>query len=416
MATYADNSILKTSGYVAKEAALGLYNKSLLLAAVDRQYAAEFGITAGGAKVGSSITIRKPAIFLTTNNVDLTVSAFTEQSIVVKLATRTGVHFDLDTQQVTLDIESEGKGYSERTLQPAGEAIGSAVESNGFKLIANTASNFSVVESAGYDVTKLKAVIAKMNASLTKQLAPRNDRWAFFSSDFEADFVAGNYTLFHSNEELEKGYKDATVSRFAGLDIGSTDLVYSRLNGAGGDAGFTVSAYTEGSNSITVTHATLIADVVVGDKLTITGCNLVNAQTKKAYVGVGVQRTVQAITAVDATHIALTIEPIWFTATDSRQNVSATPVGKSIVWLGTKGKNYVCIPVLQKSSVTFASADLYLPRNVEMAAREKAMDISLRFIRDYRIGTDDLPNRLEILGDFFAVRPEWMGIVEVGLD
>ena len=412
---YESNSIAKVSGYIAKEAIRGLANNSTLLAKADRQYSDEFGQKVGGAKVGNTIYARKPAIFVPTSSKALDMQGFTETKIPLVLNTLTGVHFDFDTTQLTLDMDSDGKDYTERTIVPAGAAIGSEIERLGFKKVAEKASNALVLEKAADEAT-FKRNILNMNALLSLNLAPNENRTAMVTPDFEAAFVDKGITLFHNQKELDLGYLDGKATRFGNFDMAASSLIYTRTNGAGGSTGVTVSAYTEGATTMRLVHATAIPSVAVGDKIQITGCSLVNPQAKSViYKAHAVTRSVQAVTAVDSTHVDITIEPIYWTSAGTK-NVDVTPVGKAIVFLGTAGKSYACMPFFQKYGLTFGNADLYLPNNVEMGAREKAFDVSLRFIRDYRVGTDDLPTRIEVLHFWELLRPEWCGVIEVGLD
>ena len=413
MATFANNSIAKTSGYIAKEAALGFYNNTLLLPAVDRQYSSEFGTVAGGAKVGSTIRVRCPAQFTTTSSVALdssTVQAVVEQTKVLTLSDRTGIHFELSTEQVTLDIESEGSMYSERVLQPAGKALGAAIESKGFALATLQAQN-TIVVAGGYTASNMKMNFLNAKALLQKQLAPAGDRWAFVDSNLEVNMVDQQLSFFHANEELEKSYKEGTMGTFGGLKWGASDLIAVRTNGAGGTV-VTVTSYTEGAETMVIGGAGA-ASVAVGDKLQFAGISLINAQSKQVYYGTPIQRAVKA--KVGST---ITIDPIFSVATGGSQaNASALPVATDVITvLGIAGKHYACQLVAQKNGITFANADLYIPNNVDMASREKVMDVSIRYIRDYRIGSDDLPSRLEVLHIWALLRPEWVASVEIQLD
>lgn len=415
MTTYVNNSIAKTSGYVAKEAALGFYNNALLLPVVDRQYSDEFGTVAGGAKIGSTMRVRCPAQFTTTNSVALdssTVQAIVEQTKVLTLNDRTGVHFELSTEQVTLDIESSGSEYSERVLQPAGKALGATVEAKGYSLAAKSAQN-TIVVASGYADTNLKKYFLQAKARLQKQLAPVGDRWAFVDSNLEIGVVDQSLAYFHANEEIEKAYKDGTMGQFGGLKWGATDLIATRTNGAGGLVMAALNNYTEGSETITIDGAGA-ASIVVGDKLQFSSINLRNAQTKEVYYATPIQRAVKAV-SISSGVATCTIDPIF--ASGSQANASALPLDNDVITcLGVSGKHYSCQLVMQKNALTFANADLYLPNNVDMAAREKVMDISLRYVRDYIIGSDALPSRLEILHTWAALRPEWLCSVEVQLD
>ena len=426
------NAIALTSGYIAKQACVGLYNNALLLAAVDRQYSDEFGTTSGGAKVGAQIRLRKPAQFITTHNVAMdstTIQSVVEQTQVVTLDGRYGVHFDLDTTQLTLQIDPSGKNYDERTIQQAGHAVGSDAEQVGFQVIGQQSSNAIIMtvngtDSSKFDITgsagtssanTLKQVFLKAKAVTNKQLAPKEaPRWAFVSSDLEASFVNEVVVLFHANSEIEKAYTEGTISEFAGLKWGSTDLVWTRTCGAGGQASITVGAsgYTEGSTTITLTGANA-GNIKAGDKLQFS-VFCVNPQTKAVYTNLLV-RAAEADAAGSSTTWTTTIDPIYWTA-GGTQNASATVNSTTVTVLGTAGKHYEVNCVISRDAITFANADLYLPNNVEMKSREKVMDISMRYIRDYRIATDDVPSRLEILAKWAMMRKMWSCTVERQLD
>ena len=57
-----------------------------------------------------------------------------------------------------------------------------------------------------------------------------------------------------------------------------------------------------------------------------------------------------------------------------------------------------------------ATADLIMPPNVE-ASRKVLDGVSMRIVRQYAIGTDQLISRLDVLYGFKYVRPEWCVVV-----
>jgi hypothetical protein len=155
-----------------------------------------------------------------------------------------------------------------------------------------------------------------------------------------------------------------------------------------------------------------VANVKVGDKIQFTTNFFVNPETKIAYA-TKLQRAVQAIAGN-----VITIDPIYGPATSGllhagKQNASLLPVAtQAVTILGTTGETYMCIPVWQKMGITLGSADLYLPKSVEMSARNKVLGVSQRFIRDYQIGSDLLPNRYESLLNISLLYPEFCGVME----
>lgn len=418
MATFADNEISKTSGYIAKEAGVGFYNNSVLISKVDTQYSNEYGTKSGGARVGNTIRVKFPAQFITTNSVALsasTVQAIEEDTKILTLDTRVGVHAEISTEQATLELEAGGSEYSDRVLQPMGKALVAKIESLGFQKLALEAQNVSVLETPLADGKILRKEFVKMRAMLDKQLAPAGDRTAILGSDIEVEVSDSVLPLYHSQKEIELAYKEGKMANFGGMDWMATDLVYSRVNGAGGEGG-TVATYTEGSDTMTITAAVSgdLDALAVGDKITI-AAKLVNAETKIGY-GNDITRAIKSKTGTGAT-VTVTIDPIYTAESGAKQNTagatSATAiVGAVVTVLGTAGETYLVCPVFQKKAITLGSADLYLPKNVEMASRNKVMGVAQRFIRDYQIGTDALPSRYESLITWDILRPEWVGVVE----
>ena len=63
-----------------------------------------------------------------------------------------------------------------------------------------------------------------------------------------------------------------------------------------------------------------------------------------------------------------------------------------------------------EDAVTMVTADLMMPPNVE-SAREEFDGVSLRMVRQYAIGTDQLITRLDVLWGALWVRPEWAVVV-----
>jgi hypothetical protein len=419
MATYADNQIAKTSGYIAKEAGLGFYNNAVLTPMVDTQYSAEYGTKSGGARVGNTIRVRFPAQFITTSSVQLdssTVQAIEEDTKVLTLDQRVGVHAEISTEQATLELESKGSEYSERVLQPMGKALVAKVESLGFAEIGLKAQNTIVLETPFADGDVLRKEFVKMRALLDKQLAPAGDRCAILGSDAEVEVSNSVLPLFHSQKEIEMAYKEGKMGMFGGMTWMASDLVYTRVNGAGGEGG-TVGSYTEGSETIVLTAAASgdLDNLAVGDKIEI-AAKLVNAESKLAYAN-NIQRAVKSVTGSGAT-VTITIDPIYTAESGAKQNTAgatsaAAIVGAAVTVLGTAGESYLVCPVFQKKGVTLGNADLYLPKNVEMASRNKVHNVAQRFIRDYQIGTDALPSRYECLITWDLLRPEWCGAVEL---
>lgn len=420
--TNVDNNFVTVDNpgaYVSKHAGVGFYSNMLLLDLVDTQYSAEFGTKVGGAMVGNSIEIRFPARFVETEQIemdDTTINTIDELTKRLTLTQDIGIHANVSIKEVTLEIEAGGTGYAERVLQPMGKQLSAAIEKRGFDAIALKAQNVTVIESYGgtdAEAVALRKAIVKMRSKLDKQSAPAGDRFTVLSSDLEVDIANEQLFMFHSKPEIEKAYKEGTMNHFGGLRWHASDLVKSRTNGAGGTAGLVVGSYTSGATTMVITGIEA-AGAVVGDKLSFTGNNLVNAQTREGYAGTPITRAILAIS--DDASDTVTIDPIYGPENGVNQNAEALPVATdAVAVLGTSGEDYLCIPVFQKLGVTCASVDMYLPKNVEMSSRNKVGGVAQQFVRAYDIVKRRLLSRYECLIQWDLVRPEWVGVVEVNI-
>jgi hypothetical protein len=94
-------------------------------------------------------------------------------------------------------------------------------------------------------------------------------------------------------------------------------------------------------------------------------------------------------------------------ATGALQNVTAYPASTSaITFAGTASTASGISLAYHPDFCTFASADLEMPRGVDMASRAQKDGISIRLIRQYDINNDFLPTRLDVLWGIQVLRPQ----------
>jgi hypothetical protein len=94
------------------------------------------------------------------------------------------------------------------------------------------------------------------------------------------------------------------------------------------------------------------------------------------------------------------------------QTVDSSPANSAAISLVIKPnvtyrKNIGFVP----EAVTMATADLFLPRGVEEAAREQFDGVAMRMISQYDIRTDERITRLDMLYGYLYARPEWAVII-----
>jgi hypothetical protein len=161
--------------------------------------------------------------------------------------------------------------------------------------------------------------------------------------------------------------------------------------------------------------STLIVDtganaMVAGDQFTIASRFEVNPDTKQSTGQLKVF-TVAAAYVGGAGTITVS-QPIY--SSGPYQNVSAALADNdAMTFIGTASTGYARNLAFHRDAVVLATADLELPKGVDMSYRANMDGLSLRFVRQYDATTDNFLARFDILYGIKVVRPEW-GVVVYG--
>ena len=378
--------------YVAKEALRGLHNSSTLIGNCDRKYTKEFAKE--GAKAGRKVVIKKPARFVATEGKSYQPQAIEEDTATITIGLPTGVHFEMDLLEATLDIDQNKADYSKRVIMPAGRALGAKVEAKGYKTLAQNV-NSSIVLAAAPTLKDFN----RAKSFLDRNLAPVGNRVSAIGSNTEVELTDSIKTLYNAQAVVDAAIRKGEISEAVGLRWMTTQLGYIHTNGGGTGKTITLTFTTSGAATCTLGGANA-ADAKVGDAVNL-GVFLVNPETKES-TGVLAQRTIVAIAGSTAT----LSEPVWWNGVG--QNVSAQPTSAAI--LGVAGQSYLVDSVYHRDAITLVNPDLYEPKNMEMSFRtdgEFDPNLSILFTRSYADGDMSLRNRLDGLFTWQVLRPEW---------
>lgn len=175
---------LLTPDVIAKHALANLYENLCMVPLVHTDVSKEFT----GKKIGSKVTIRKPATFEAKTfdraNPGIEIQNATESGIDVRLDTHRDVSFEVTTEDLTLRIED----FEEQFLAPAAEALAQDVDR---AIIARKADILQIAGGAapaGFEWTKPEALI-EADRLLNIKKVPNSERAAVIGPTTRANWL-----------------------------------------------------------------------------------------------------------------------------------------------------------------------------------------------------------------------------------
>ena len=389
------NSIL-TPTAVTRKALQVLHQKLNFIGNINRTYDDSFANS--GAKIGDSLKIRLPNEYTVRTGASLSTQDTTETSTTLQIATQKGVDLTFSSAELTLSLDD----FSSRILEPAMSVLAANIEADALNMYKDV---YNIVDNDGNAISFLN--IMQGRKLLNDNLAPMdNNRCALLSTDHTAKLVDALKGLFQDSNAIKQQYKEGMMGRTGGFDFYENTLLANHATGtAPKTTTYTVNGAVTTNGSTAVTVATGTATFKAGDIFTVAGCFRVHPETK---VSTGVLQ--QFVVAADYAGGAgsLTFAPAIFTS-GGRQNVVAAGMANSsaIVKVGA-GNAELLTPsmVFHRDAFAFATADLVMPKGVDFAAREVYDGISLRTVRQYAIGTDTMPCRIDVLYGYKTIRAQ----------
>lgn len=391
-------------GDITREALRILKNANGTLRKVNRQYDDRFGAT--GAKNGGTLNIRLPNRYSVTTGRTATTGGdnTVETSTALVVGTQKHVSMGFYSSELTLSLDD----FSARYLKPAMSVLASTISQD-----VCVAAQSGFVNYVGTPGTTPSSFLTYSQAGerLDWQTAPRDgNRSVILSPTAMAATVDAQKGLFHSGPKIADQYESGVMEAMTGFDFVMDQSVQTLTAGARNAAYVTGAGtpLTSGTNQLLV--ATGANAMVAGDQFTITGINEVNPDTKQS-TGIPKVFTVAAAYAGGAGTI--TLSQVIYTS-GPYQNVSAAITnGLTMTFIGTASTAYPRNLAFHRDAIVLATADLELPKGVDMASRASMDGLSLRFVRQYDATTDNFLARFDILYGVKVVRPEW-GVVVYG--
>jgi len=389
---------LLTISMITREALMILENNLIFAKHVRRDFDGSFGIS--GAKIGTTLNIRKPARYLGRTGQGLQIEDATESQVPLALTTQRGVDIAFTSADLALSIDD----FSKRFIKPAVANIANNIDYDGLQQYLNV---YNCIGTPGTVPNALLSYL-KVGQRLDEEAAPRDsDRALIINPGMQATIIDALKGLFQSSDDIAKQYEEGTMGRVIGFKWSMDQNVGVQTIGALGGAPIVNGNGQTGSQIITNGWTAVAAQRLnVGDTFTMAGVYAVNPQNRQN-TGALRQFVVTAPGASDgAGNMTINFSPAIVTA-GAFQNVTNSPAtGATLVIFDSTGTvsagGGTTTPQglgFHRDAFTVACADLPLPGGVDMAARvsDKQVGFSIRLVRAYDINTDRFPCRLDVL-------------------
>lgn len=388
---------LKTlsDGDITREALRILKNSNATLKAVNRQYDDRFAVT--GAKNAGTLQIRLPNRYTVGTGRTITPQDTAEQTTALVVATQKHVPVQFYSSELTLSLDD----FSSRILKPAMSVLASTIAAD---VGTAMASGFhQLVGTAGTTPSSF-LTYAQAGEVLDWQTAPRDgNRTVLLNPAAMAATVDAQKGLFHSASEIQSQYETGVAEQMTGFKFMMDQSLPTITNGAGASYQTnTPSGITNGTTTIAVDTGT--GALAAGQVFTIAGVFEVNPDTK-ASTGRLKQFVVASAYAGGAGNITIA-QPLY--KSGAYQNISADiPDNTALTLVGSASTAYTRNFAFHRDAVVLATADLELPKGVDMAYRANMDGVSLRFVRFFDGTNDNFIGRFDVLYGIKVVRPEW---------
>ena len=391
------NSIL-TIDMITRKALEILENNLVLTRNVNRQYDDSFAVE--GAKIGSTLRIRKPDRALVTDGAALQVQDENQQYTTLTVSSQKHIGVNFTSAELTMQLDD----FAELILKPRVSQLAASVDAdvaNAYKSIYN-----SVGTPGTTPATSL--VLLQAQQKLNEFAAPMNPRYATVNPAANAGLVEGMKGFFNPTGTISKQFANGMMSTGV-LGYDEINMSQSVVNHTNGDWGTTITSTgtisTQGQATLPISFTGSSKTWKVGDVFTIASVYAVNPQTRQS-TGSLQQFTVTADTSGSST-ATLAISPPIYTSEHALATVNSFPQATAaITMLGTAATGYAQNLIYHKDAITMATADLLLPQGVDMASRQVHNGISMRIVRQYDINNDRMPCRIDVLYGYSVIRPE----------
>lgn len=383
-----------TIGMITREALVILENNTKMSRTVNRSYDDSFAVD--GAKIGNALNIRRPSRSVGRDGQQMNIEPFVETSTQLVLNHQYGDDGSFSATELKLSIDD----FSTRVLAPKVATVANKVDrlcTEQYKYIAN---------NVGTPATLPNALLTYLNAGakLDEECVPMDDmRYIVMTPKMQVNIVDALKGLFQASNAIAEQYRSGRMGTAIGFEWYMDQNVVTHNVGLLGGTPLVNGATQSGSSLITDGWTNTTGAVKEGDCITAALTMAVNPQNRDS-TGSLRDFVVTADTTADGSgNMTIPIYPS-ITPSGAFQTTSIMPADNAPILIFGSATAYASAATptglaYHRDFMTLACADLPLPGGTDRASRvsSKKLGMSIRMVRDYVIGNDTFPFRLDVL-------------------
>jgi hypothetical protein len=399
-------NVFLTPTWFTKDTAVGFKNNLKLIGQFDRSYDDVWANKPQNMQIGYTVQVRIEQRWIVSEGQALVVQPILNQSVPMTINHQFQIGCEWSSADDALAVEEVQSRYT----VPAGKA-----QANKWDVVAGKEVYKQVYTSIGSpgvpisdDATYTDGVAKMRNVGVP------DDFVAVLDPKSQSRLLAANFALFNPQTQISKYFKTGQFSGPAlGVDAWSWDPnMPTHTTGTFTTATPAVAGANQTGSTIALSGMGTYA-MKAGDVFTIDGVFAVNPLTYED-TGDLQQFSLQADLAGTTTG-TFTISPAIITS-GSLQTVTVSPANlAAVTWLGATGTVAATMAAtksrqsLMFNPAAFAFVMVDLPKNLAGANTKRVSDkdagISMRWVEQYAITTDQNPSRIDSMGGVAAILP-----------
>lgn len=392
--------------WVTTDTAMNWLNNIKFIGRMSREYGESWRDKPDGAQIGDTVQVRLPQKWVVNEGQALQIQAILNQTVPVSITNQLQIGMEWSSSESALEVEK----VQDRYTKPAAKSLANKCDVFGAEQVYK--SIYYSVGAPGQPITTndtwLDAVALMRNVGVPEELCAVLDPKAM------AKLISSNTTLFNPSAFIGEMYKSG---KFSGAALGIDEWYYDPNMPT-----FTTGTFTASTPAVVgggQTGSVLSIDGMgtyafkKGDVFTIDGVYAVNPIS---FINTNeLQQFVITADTAGSSTASLPISPSIITS-GALQTVTASPADNAAVaFLGATGtvgatmtatasrQSIVCNP----AAFAWVSADLpvNLPGAVAGRTSDSDAKLSMRYVEQYNVQTDQLPRRIDMLVGAAPVLP-----------